>query len=299
MGAKTLKKPTYKFTFKHKWSLKNNLISGITLPAWLKMLYRHGWSIDLYMYWHRVLFITFMSFINWILAAIENYFFAEKIASQTIHSEPVFILGHPRTGTTHLHKLLSLDINFATTTTFQAGFSSSFLILENFQWFLEWLIDKKRPMDNMDLSFSTPAEDEIAVNCLTGGISPYCCLSFMSHFRQLLTYCTFEDASDSDREEWCSKFIYFLKKVSLSSATKAAAVDCTTRTAPKPLLIKSPVHIGRLPILLRLFPGAKFIFIHRDPLTVFQSSAHMADTYCRLFCLFTRLCNRIQHTCSE
>jgi hypothetical protein len=39
------------------------------------------------------------------------------------------------------------------------------------------------------------------------------------------------------------------------------------------------VHTGRVALLLRLFPAARFVFIHRHPLEVFASAAHMADTY--------------------
>ena len=41
--------------------------------------------------------------------------------------QPVFILGHPRTGTTHLHNLLCKDDRFAYATTFSVGFPSGFL----------------------------------------------------------------------------------------------------------------------------------------------------------------------------
>ena len=39
----------------------------------------------------------------------------------------------------------------------------------------------------------------------------------------------------------------------------------------KPLVIKSPVHTARVALLLKLFPRAKFIYLHRNPLQVFQS----------------------------
>ena len=38
------------------------------------------------------------------------------------------------------------------------------------------------------------------------------------------------------------------------------------------LLLKSPSHTARVRHLLRLFPGAKFIFISRPPRAVFQSN---------------------------
>jgi hypothetical protein len=39
------------------------------------------------------------------------------------------------------------------------------------------------------------------------------------------------------------------------------------------------VHTARVALLLKLFPRAKFVYVHRDPLTTFASAAHMADTY--------------------
>lgn len=47
--------------------------------------------------------------------------YSQAVARQPLHPEPVFILGHPRTGTTHLHNLLSRDPAFAYATTFHAG----------------------------------------------------------------------------------------------------------------------------------------------------------------------------------
>lgn len=207
-----------------------------------------------------------MATLNSLVAVLENFLYRDKIEAQAIHPEPVFVLGHPRSGTTHLQNLLALDPRLAHVNTFQAGFPSGFLLLERFAWCLGWLIDSKRPMDNMALSFATPAEDEIAVNALTGGISPYGALTFMTRFRDFLNYCTFDHASSQDQQAWTAAFIFFLKKVSLA-------------TGGRPLVIKSPVHMGRLPFLTALFPRAKFIFIHRDPLTVFLSSAHMAQEY--------------------
>ncbi len=40
----------------------------------------------------------------------------------------------------------------------------------------------------------------------------------------------------------------------------------------KKLLLKNPHNTGRVKELLELFPQAKFIFLHRDPYTVFTST---------------------------
>jgi hypothetical protein len=42
----------------------------------------------------------------------------------------------------------------------------------------------------------------------------------------------------------------------------------------KPLALKSPGHTARIKTLLEMFPDAKFVHIHRNPYTVFQSTMH-------------------------
>jgi hypothetical protein len=210
---------------------------------------------------------------------LEDLLFRRKIEQQAV-LPPVFVLGHPRTGTTHLHNILSVDRNLGYVTTFQAGFPNAFLILERFAFLFQWLIDSRRPMDNLPLNFSTPAEDEIAVNVITGGISPYASLSFMPRYKHYLRYCTFEDCTEesSEMEIWIKSFLWFLKKVSFASGGKR-------------LVIKSPVHMGRIKIFLKLFPKSNFVFIHRDCVKVFQSNVHMAQTYFS-YCYLTAASNQ-------
>ena len=53
--------------------------------------------------------------------------YSSRVQRQPLHPEPVFVLGHPRTGTTHLHNLLALDPTFAFCTTFNAGVGNSLI----------------------------------------------------------------------------------------------------------------------------------------------------------------------------
>ena len=151
--------PTPHFTPKHEWSFRNNAICGITLPAWLEVLWRRRQHVEWSVYWQRVAFISAIALFNSLLAIVESLLHGRAIARQRVHTRPLFILGHPRTGTTLLHNLLALDVEtFGVCSTFCAGFPSSFLWFERFKSLLSGMVDSKRPMDDMELSLDVPQE---------------------------------------------------------------------------------------------------------------------------------------------
>jgi hypothetical protein len=265
----------YHFTPKNQYSVKNNPLCGICFPQWLAILRKRYRQIEWIKYWPRLLFITFMSILHSLLAFPEWLLYGRQVDTTDLHPTPVFILGHPRTGTTLLHSLLGLDDDqFALCTTFCAGFPSCFL------WF-EWIgkrifggiMDEHRPMDKVKLDFDLPQEDEIATNVLSAGVSPYMPLFFMSYETDFRPYYAFDQAATPElaaaRKQWITSFLHLCHKLTLRSKLRHKG----TR-----LLLKSPVHTARIPLLLSLFPEAQFIYLHRHPVDVFQSAAHMADT---------------------
>ena len=249
-------------------SVKNHPLSGITLPQWFRLLREHGSGVEWLRYAPRLVFLTLMACLNTIGAACDTLFYGRVIATQELNDEPVFILGHPRTGTTHLHNLLSKDPRFAHATTFSVGFPSGFLCMRRLAPYLGLIMDAKRPMDNMALAWNTPQEDEIAVNQLSAGASPYMPLCFPRREASFRKFYDFRDADEADLTRWKDAFMYFLKKTQFAEGG-----------SHKRLLLKSPVHTARVRILREMFPKAQFVFIHRHPLEVFQSAAHMADAY--------------------
>ncbi len=56
--------------------------------------------MDWRLYWHRVLFLTVLAMFNSLAATWEAVCHGRAIARQGLHEEPLFVLGHPRTGTT-------------------------------------------------------------------------------------------------------------------------------------------------------------------------------------------------------
>lgn len=135
------------------------------LWPWMCIVWERWNDIHWRHYWLRMLFITCMAFLNSLLGLIEWALYGSKIKQAVVNKRPVFVLGHPRTGTTHLFNLLTLDtLNFTFVSTFQAGFPAAFILLDSIKGVLSGFVSKRRPMDNMSLSLDHPQEDELALN---------------------------------------------------------------------------------------------------------------------------------------
>mmetsp|Transcript_20756 Transcript_20756/g.34294 ORF Transcript_20756/g.34294 Transcript_20756/m.34294 type:complete len:440 (+) Transcript_20756:185-1504(+) len=262
-----------KFTFKNQFDGKANIMQGISFGPWFEILRNRWRHIDWRTYWLRVLHITVLSLINSVLALLESVIYGSAVEGTKINERPVFILGHPRTGTTHLFNVLSKDTEqFIFPNTFQCGFPNGMLTLEKYSYLFAGLIDKKRPMDNMYLDFSQPQEDELALNVLTAGTSPYMPLVFMNREPEFRDFFSFEKATLSDKARWVGALKHFMKKVTFSASLAPGAKK------ERRLLLKSPVHCSRAKLLHQLFPKAQFVYIHRNPYVVWKSAVNMADT---------------------
>ena len=123
-------------------------------------------------------------------------------------------------------------------------------------------------------------EDEIASNALSCGRSPYLQIAIMTRFETFRPFFSFgEDCDPEDLDRWRSSFLFFLKKLSYKNQSK-------------PLVVKSPVHTARIPLLLEMFPQAKFVYCHRSPYEVFQSAIHMASSYYP-YCYLNKVNNEV------
>ena len=99
----------YKIHPKHQKSVKNNILSGITLGCWISLLWRRAAVIEWACYWPRICFLSFMACVNSVVGCVEWALYSRAWRAQPLPKAPVFILGHPRTGTTLLHNMLSRD----------------------------------------------------------------------------------------------------------------------------------------------------------------------------------------------
>jgi len=232
-------------------------VSGFTFSDWFTLLRQAHFRIAP-RYIPRALLITLNSLTVTAVSRGEQRTFGEALARTTIHP-PVFILGHWRSGTTHLHNLLSVDPQFAYPNFFQTTQPHSFLTTEeraSKSRALKALAPKTRLIDNMKASLDAPMEDEVALTILCG-LSPVLSSVFPHRTTHFDRYLTFRDVPELEIAAWKQAFTGFVRKLSLKYG--------------RPVILKSPPHTCRIRLILELFPDARFIHIHRNPYAVFLS----------------------------
>jgi len=233
---------------------------GMTFGEWWSLLRRHRFAVDLPQQ-PRALIQTALSAANSVNARIERQIYGRRVEA-TVVLAPLFILGHYRSGTTHLHNLLALAPELAAPTLFQVLNPQTFLTTERWSAQLaDKLVLRHRFPDNIAQGAAVPSEDEIALGTMTG-LSPYLAYYFPRDASRYDRYLTFQDVPDGDVGRWGSALTTFLKKLTLRHGRR--------------LVLKSPPHTARIRLLLDLFPDARFVHIHRHPYEVFPSTGHMA-----------------------
>ena len=232
-------------------------------------------------YWPRLLFIAGGARAT--PSPVRAPFTAGGGEEPELNDEPVFVLGHPRTGTTHLHNLLSKDERFAFATTFSVGFPSSFCASAGCPADHRPSHGRHAPHGQHGaLAWDTPQEDELATNQMSSGTSPYAPLLFPRKEKAFRPFYRFllaasgdggdgdgEPAHPEDFERWRRAFVLFLKK------TQYAAGG-----AHKRLLLKSPVHTARVRLIRRRCSPRRRSCSSTDTRSRCSSpAAHMADAY--------------------
>lgn len=238
------------------------ILPGILLGDWVRLLTSNRFLVSP-AFWLRACSIGNCSFVNTAFSIIERFRYGSRISNTSVES-PVFILGHWRQGTTHLHNLLATDDRFHCPTLYQVLYPHTFLSTES-NWFGRAIakhFPRKRPMDNMSLGAELPFEDEYAI-CASGRYSPYLGFAFPRRRRHYDRYLTLQEIPAAELEAWKQQLLVFLKKLTFKHGRK--------------LVLKSPAHTCRIRILLEMFPDARFIHIHRNPIDVFLSTRHQVN----------------------
>jgi hypothetical protein len=234
---------------------------GCDAFAWMRLLIAHRFAVH-YSRWTAALIISALSPGHTLLRWMQEAVFGRRVARTPIKHGPLFLLGHWRSGTTLLHELLSRDPRHAAPTTYECFSPHHFLLSRSWlPWLLGGLMPAHRPMDKMAAGWDRPQEDEFAL-CLLGQPSPYQRIAFPN-----------QPASDADLfdlrrlpartlRRWKSVFLRLVRQWTLLNGDRR-------------LVLKSPPHTCRIPLLMELFPDARFVHIIRDPYVLYPSTIRM------------------------
>ena len=199
-----------------------------------------------------------------IFVPLQERRYRKLLADKPLQHDPVFILGHWRSGTTYVHNIFAHDPRFGYTTTYQTVFPHYMMAM---QWLLKpfarLLMPNHRPTDRMELKPDMPQEEEFAL-LNTCPVSYY---QFWFYPRNMKEYCdrflTMRQATEEEIADFKEKFMK-LVKISMWN-TRPGIRDAQ-------YLSKNPPHTGKVKTLVEMFPNAKFIYLIRNPYTVFESS---------------------------
>jgi len=176
---------------------------------------------------------------------------------------PIFVIGHWRSGTTHLHNLISQDPDLGIVSMYQAMVPNCSLVSE--PWLkpmLSAIVPNKRPMDNMVWPVDAPQEEEIPLAKLTPYSFYMRSLFPMESADLFRRYVLLDGSPPKIAREIAAKYRRILQVATL-------------RAGGKRLVLKNPVNTARIRLLLELFPDAKFVHAVRCPYEVFSSTVHL------------------------
>lgn len=193
-------------------------------------------------------------------AKLQERKYQKLLADKPLENDPLFIIGHWRSGTTFVHNILAQDKHFGYTTTYQTVFPHYIMAMQGiFKPCMKFVMPDKRPTDNMELAPDLPQEEEFSL----GNMCPYNYYNFWFFPERMQEYCdrflTFRDITEEELREFKEAFEK-LVKISLWN------------TGGTQYLSKNPPHTGRIKPLSELFPRARYIYLIRNPYTVFEST---------------------------
>ncbi len=177
---------------------------------------------------------------------------SRSLPNQTI-SRPVFVIGLPRSGTTFLFNLLSLDPDHRSPLFWemmkplplckQGSFTEKMRVMRS----RSILFSKNRfisKLDDVHAITATSPEECLLIKVFALKSILY---FYMANTPSYLSY--LEDSDRTVSYLWHRRFLKVLQ----------------SRYKPKRWLLKDPSHLGNLDEILSIYPDACFIHIHRDP----------------------------------
>lgn len=189
----------------------------------------------------------------------ERIAFKKKLKNFEFKKPPLFILGHWRSGTTLLHNMLTKDPSAGYMSTYQSVFPNNLTSKWLFGTFMKTYMPRKRWSDGVAMNVNYPQEDEFAFsNCQWNAY--YNFFYFPEKYNEFYEKSVHhKNLNQKEIELWYKSYDKLVKK---------ALID----TKGERVIFKNPVNTGRIDKILKLYPDAKFLYIYRNPITVFYST---------------------------
>lgn len=192
-----------------------------------------------------------------------------------LRDAPVFILGHWRSGTTHVQELLGADPRHTTPTLFTSLFSD--VATSGLQAPMDAVARTLRlqhAIQRQPLQLGLPAEGDIGL-----------CLGLLSKHAY-----TWGHLFPRSYDHWMRRHIFELDRETARCwladyDTLMCRVSALAHGAR--VVMKSPGDTARIPWLLERYPDARFVYVHRDPLSVYHSTQYLWGVIRRDFSLQT------------
>jgi hypothetical protein len=240
---------------------------GVSFGDWVRELWANGFRVPP-RYWAKAICTTLLCLGNSPLRWLESALYGRLVAAQKV-LPPLFVLGHARSGTTHLRRLLATDERVACPTLSQVSHPHDFLLMDRLRSRVAGFFHPAtRGVDNVAWNPRVPAEEERAL-CRATLLSPMMSQVFPARADHYERYLTFRDVPAREVERWKAAFLWLAKK--------------WTWKYRRPLLLKSPAQTARIKLLLEVFPEAKFVHVHRNPYVVYQSTRRLKLMFHDLF----------------
>ncbi|MHA1953080.1 MAG: sulfotransferase family protein [Candidatus Heimdallarchaeaceae archaeon] len=202
-------------------------------------------------YWLRFGYGIGLSFITIPLKVWQKIRHHRKIKKTEIKEDPIFIIGHYRTGTTYLMTLMAFDKSKGYVSNIEGYATLFYLGVPKFaRWRMEASLPEVRPMDNVVMGVEEPTEEEYCIGTFTR-YGYYTGFIFPRNFDLYSKFLTFE-GMPKDKAKWKKAYYYTVQMLTYGHKGKQ-------------LFLKNPTHSYRLPEILEMFPNAKFIHTYRNP----------------------------------
>ena len=229
-------------------------------------------------YWGRLGFVLLTSLVGTMCTVHERVilsvirrrrFGADPSIGPRIDQPTVVIVGYYRSGTTHLHNLMSCDDGFVTPRWYQClagqGFVFGWSVL---RFVLVPFLGQTRPQDAVGFGPGWPGEDDFAL-CSWGGCSSLPGrLIFPSRWDDWKRWHGLEGLNEKELNRWRSLMAMFVWKLTRGKKNRSRVV-----------LLKTPSHTARVAELDRLFDGhVKFVHLVREPKAVIDSNIRLHDS---------------------